>query len=93
MLQYSAVKALTKKRLFLFFNCQFIISLEVVIQLQENLESSLESLCSHILWLLYPTPEVGMEHIPSNNCVFSGKDEVFVFLHDEHKGPIFPGTI
>ncbi len=38
--------------MFLFAYCQLIISLEVLVQLEENLEACLESLQGHIVWLL-----------------------------------------
>ncbi len=37
---------------FLITDCQFIVSLEVIIQLEEDLKVSLEGLWGHIVWLL-----------------------------------------
>ncbi len=55
MFSREIITTIETKGLTLRSSCQLIISLEVLIQLEEDLEGSLESLQS-----FYPTSEVGM---------------------------------
>ncbi len=64
----------------LFCNCKFKISLEVIIQLEENLESCLESLKSQIVQLVQPSSEVSSQDVPDIEGMFFRKTQFFYSL-------------
>ncbi len=64
-----------QKGLLIFSNFQFIISIEGVVQIEENLKASPESLLGHI--------EIGFKDVPSSDRVFAGKDMLlYSFMMD-----------
>ncbi len=72
-----------QKGLLIFSNFQFIISIEGVVQIEENLKASPESLLGHI--------EIGFKDVPVVTEV-CWKGRVIVFFHDGCEVPVLPGA-
>ncbi len=71
-----------KESFLLFPNCQLIFSLEVFIQLEEDLKASLKSLQAHIVCLLHPPAKVNAKDVPGGSGVYAWEDLIFIFPHD-----------
>ncbi len=59
-----------KEGLLLLPNCEFIISLEVTLELEEEIKASFASLLGHIIWLLHPNAKGGAKVARSQLSVF-----------------------
>ncbi len=66
-----------------------IISLEVTVQLKEDLEASLESLWAYTIMFLYLMSKLGLKTITSSDRVLAEKKSSFIFLHDVCKASSF----
>ncbi len=90
MISWKGIKE--KEVLFIFPHCKFVISLKVIIKLEEDLKTCLENFWGHIICFLDPYISKSKTHLQWQVNVCQ-KGHHFIFFHDQSKVIICPGVI